>query len=177
MRECFLIKKNVLLILPSSSFNEHEYLIIKRELEKARIGIFIASNSNLLCTGSDGLKVKSDVQLYNIHQSNFAGIILIGGKGVKDYWNNFSVLSAVKSFHEKKKLIGAICSASVIIANANINIECATCYPENKTELEKSGIKYKDEKVIVSENVITGRDPDSAYDFIKTFIYELFKRS
>ncbi len=177
MRNDFLIKKSVLLILPALDFNEHEFLVIKNSLEKAQIEFFIASDSNFLCTGSDGLKVKNDVQLYNIHENNFAGIIFIGGKGIKDYWNNRTIHEIIKKFHEKKKLIGAICSAAVIVANAGLKTECATCYPANKIEIEKAGIKFKDEPVIVSNNIITGRDPQAASDFAKTFIYEIAKRS
>jgi protease I len=175
MSEKFLISNSILLILPSQNFNEEEYLVTSDSLGKAGIKIFIASDSNFLCVGSNGLKVKNDVQLYNIHESNFAGLILIGGKGMRSYWNNSILHSIVRKFVKSKKPVGAICSAPIILAKAGVLTECSTCYPDDRPELEKMGIGYKDESVVSSKKIITAKDPASTKEFIKTFLYELSK--
>ncbi|MDH7604553.1 MAG: DJ-1/PfpI family protein, partial [Melioribacter sp.] len=74
-------------------------------------------------------------------------------------------------------IIGAICSAPVILAKAGIIKKVATCFPDDKKELEKEGIEYKDEPVVIDSNVITGRDPASAPEFISRFLYEISKKS
>lgn len=172
-----MIKKSVLLVLPASGFNEQEFLVISGAIEKANLNLFIASDSHSLCVGSEGLKVKNDVQLYNVHESNFAGLIFIGGKGVKDYWNIPSLLNIARKFNGKSKLIGAICSAAVIPAKAGVVEFCATCYPDDKKELERQGIQFKDEPVVQSKNIITGRDPLAASEFVKLFLHELSKKN
>jgi len=171
-----LIKNSVLLILPAQDFNEQEYLVISNALERAQIKVFIASDANTLCVGSNGLKVKNDVQFYNIHESNFSGIVLIGGNGVKKYWDNSNLYSIARKFQKNRKPVGAICSAVVILAKAGVLSGNATCYPENRKEIEKEGIEFKDEPVIKSKNVITGRDPMAAAEFAKVFLYELAKK-
>jgi protease I len=170
-----LISNSVLLILPAQNFNEEEYLVTIDALEKAEIKIFIASDSNFLCIGSNGLKVKNDVQFYNIHESNFGGLILIGGKGMRSYWNDSILHLTVQKFVKSKKPVGAICSAPIILAKAGVLTECSTCYPDDRHELEKLGIGYKNESVVSSKKVITAKDPSSTKEFIKTFLYELSK--
>jgi len=170
-----LITKSVLLILPAQKFNEEEYLIITNALERAEIKVFLASDSYSLCVGSNGMKVKNDVQLYNIHESNFAGLILMGGSGMRNYWNDPIIQSIVQKFSNSKKPVGAICSAVIILAKAGVLSECAACHSDDQKELEKQGVDYKDLPVVIQKNIITAQNPPAAPEFIKTFLYELAK--
>lgn len=170
-----MISKSVLLILSEKDFNEEEYLVITNALERAGIKIFIASDSYSLCIGSHGLKVKNDIHLFNIHECNFGGLILIGGSGMRKYWDNPLIQSTAQKFAESKKVIGAICSAPIILAKAGLLTGCSTCYPDDKSALEKEGINYKDVPVAVQKNIITAQSPAAAAEFIKTFLYELAK--
>lgn len=170
-----MIKKTVLLILPAQNFNEEEYLIITNSLERAEIKIFIASDSNFLCVGSKGLKVKNDINFYNVHESNFGGLILVGGSGMRSYWNNSSVQSIARKFAVSKKPIGAICSAPIILAKAGLLTECAACYPEDKIELERLGVEYNPSAVVAKKNIITAQEPSSTPEFVKAFLHELSK--
>lgn len=170
-----LKNRSVLIILPAQDFNEQEYLIITNTLERTNIKVFIASDAYALCTGSEGLKVKNDIQLYNVHETNFGGVIFIGGNGVRNYWNNRLLHSIATKFHLKKKPIGAICAAPIILAKAGLITECATCYPDDKKELERTGVEYKDTPIIISNNIITAKDPTTAGEFVKIFLNELAK--
>lgn len=176
MRSNYLINNSILLILPAQDFNEQEYLTISNALLKADKKIFIASDSNSLCVGLNGLKVKNDMKFYNIHERNFGGVIFIGGRGIKNYWNDTLLFSIAQKFNKSNKLIGAICSAPIILARAKIITERATCYPDDKNELEREGIEFKNEPVVINNNIITGRDPSASPEFIRTFLYELSKR-
>lgn len=169
----FLVSKSVLLILPAQNFNEEEYLIIIDALERVCVKIFIASDSYSLCIGSQGLKVKHDVQLYNIHESNFNGLILVGGSGTREYWNNSLIRTVVQKFAHSKKAIGAICSAPIILARAGLLTGSATCFPDDKPALEKEGISYIDTSVVNQKKIITAQNPAATPEFIKTFLYEL----
>ena len=161
-------RNSVLFVLPAKDFNEDEYLVTLNALERTSIKYFIASDSNSLCVGSNGLKVKNDIQFYNIHESNFDGLILIGGKGTREYWNHPVLISTVQKFVKNKKPVGAICSAPIILANAGVISCCATCYPDDRPEIEKQGISYKDESVVSSKKIITAKDPSSTSEFIKS---------
>ncbi|MFH1194233.1 MAG: DJ-1/PfpI family protein [bacterium] len=166
-----VIKKSVLLFLPAEDFNETEFLSVKQMMENSGLKIFIASDANMLCKGSHGLKVKSDVSLYNVNVNSFSAIVIIGGNGIKKYWDNSLLHSIVIRFHKAGKTTSAICSASVVLAKAGLlkGVK-AVCYPENKNEIEREGSEFIDAAVIVSSNIITGRDPQAASEFASRII-------
>lgn len=170
-----LRKQSVLLILPAQNFNETEYLVVSESLRKAGIKTFIASDAVSLCVGSGGLRVKADVSFFNIHEGNFGGAIIIGGSGTREYWNNPAVRSIVKKFSAGGKTIGAICSAPVILAKAGAISEYATCYPDDRKELERSGIEYRDNPVVVNGNVITAQNPAASTEFVARFVHGFLK--
>jgi len=161
-----VINKSVLLVLPAEDFNETEFLSVKSVLISGGLKIFIASDAYSLCTGTSGLKVKADVSLYNVNVNNFSAIAIIGGGGIKKYWNNTLLHSIVIKFYKAGKITSAICSAAAILAKAGLlNGVKAVCYPENRNELEREGAEFIDTAVVESNKIITGRDPQAATEF------------
>lgn len=159
-------KKSILFILPQKDFNEEEYLIIKKIIENSGYNVFIASDSVNLCVGSKNMKVKNDILLYNANEKNFVALILIGGSGTKPYWENKFLHSLIKKFNSEGKTIGAICSASMILAKAGIlqNVT-ATIHNDYKKELISLGIDFKDTPLVIRKNIITANSPSAAVDF------------
>ncbi len=167
-------KKSILLFLSSENFCEQEYLTVKSIMQKNGFSIFISSDANSLCIGGNGLKVRPDVNIYNINKNNFGAFIIIGGKGIIDYWNNPVLKSAILDFFNNGKIVSSICAAGVLLAKSGIlNSKEGTVFPEYKKEFEKSGVVYKDQKVVVSGNIITAQDPSSSVDFINAIINQL----
>ncbi len=164
-------KNSILIFLAANNFSEEEYLIIKRVFLKASKKIFITSDSNTICNGDNGMRVKDDVDFYNVNEKNFSAIVLIGGKGSKDYWDNEQLQNIVQKFKRAGKIVSAICSAPVILARAGLlsNIQ-ATCWSEDKNELIKLGINYNDRSVIAEKGLITSNGPCSAEQFAETVL-------
>jgi len=167
-------EKSILFILPKKKFNETEFLVTKRILERHGFKIFIASDAASLCVGRNGLKIKPDVVFFNMNENNFRGIVFIGGNGVKEYWENRVLHNVAQKFLKQKKLVTAICSAPVILANAGILKKIdATCYPADKQELLKEGGCYLDAPVVVRKYIITARDSESSEEFAETIVAKL----
>jgi len=168
-------KKSVLIFLPAQNFNEQEYLIITDTLENAGYMLFIVSDSPSICSGSNGLKVKNDVMLYNARQENFAGLVIVGGNGTRNYWLNTTLHNLARNFTKNEKPVGAICSAPIVLAKAGLLNNEATCFHEDIKYLEREGIVFKNIPVCKTNRIITGQDPNSASDFVKAFLFELSK--
>ena len=164
-------KNSILIFLPANNFSEEEYTIIRRVFDKAGKQVFITSDSHTVCSSDRGLKVKADTNFFNVNEKNFSAIVLIGGKGSKDYWNNENLHRIVKEFNISGKPVAAICSAPVILARAGLlsNIP-ATCWLEDKNELIKAGINYQDRSVVIEKNIITADGPRSAIQFAESVL-------
>jgi len=164
-------KNSILIFLAANNFSEEEYLIIKRVFLKASKKIFITSDSNTICNGDNGMRVKGDIDFYNVNDKNFSTIVLIGGDGSKQYWDNETLWRIVKNFNASGKVVAAICSASIILARAGLLSKIpATCWSEDKNELIKLGINYNDRSVIAEKGVITSDGPRSAEQFAETVL-------
>jgi protease I len=169
-------QRSILLILPAADFNEQEYLTLKSLLVKKGFNIFIASDANSLCIGKNGLRVRADVNFFNIHAQNFAAIIFIGGEGVRKYWDNNILHKITVDFNKAQKVIAAICSAPVILARAGIlSGRNVTCYPADKKEIEKKETTYKDEPAVVCGNIITAQSPAASPEFANLIVSHLSK--
>lgn len=168
--------KSILFFLPASQFNEIEFTVTKKILKDSGIASFIASDALNLCIGDSGLKVKADVNLYNVHENNFCGFVLIGGKGTKLYWESLLLHKIANNFVNKGKIVAAICNAPIILAKAGVlTNHTATCNFENKMELISAGIDYKDTDVVISKNIITGSKPAAAYEFGSNILYQILR--
>ena len=166
-----ITKNSILIFLSANSFSEEEYLIIKKVFLNAGKRIFITSDSHTVCCGDNGLKVKADTDFYNVNEKNFTAVVLIGGKGSKDYWDNGTLHKIARNFQHAGKIVAAICSAPIILARAGLLSKIpATCWSEDKNELIKLGINYNDRSVIAEKNVITSDGPRSAEQFAETIL-------
>ncbi len=169
-------QRSILLILPASNFNEQEFLTVKNVLGRKNFNIFIASDAHTLCIGSDGLRVRADVNLYNMHVQNFAAVVYIGGEGVRNYWNNLLLQKIASDFNKANKIVAAICSAPIILAKAGVlSDRDVTCYPADKKEIEKTKLSYKDKPVVVCGNIITAQSPEASSEFANVIVSHLSK--
>jgi protease I len=165
-------KNSFLMFLPKKEFNEEEFTIVKKRLLKAGKQVFITSDDHFVCTGSKGMKVKSDTSFFNVNVNNFSSLILIGGTGSRNYWRNELLHRIVRKFYDSKKVIAAICSSPIILAKVGIlQSKKATCNSEDKFELTNIGIDYQDRNVVADENIITADSSLSAVQFVEAILY------
>lgn len=166
-----ITQNSILIFLSANSFSEEEYLIIRKVFIKAGKRIFITSDSHSVCSGDNGLKVKADTDFYNVNDKNFSAVVLIGGKGSKDYWDNETLHKIARNFQGAGKIVAAICSAPIILARAGLLSKIpATCWYEDKNELINLGIEYKDRSIIAENAVVTADGPRSAEQFAETVL-------
>jgi len=166
-----ITQNSILIFLSANNFSEEEYLIIRKVIIKAGKRIFITSDSHSVCNGDNGLKVKADTDFYNVNDKNFSAIVLIGGKGSKDYWDNETLHKIARNFQGAGKIVAAICSAPIILARAGLLSKIpATCWYEDKNELINLGIEYKDRSIIAENAVVTADGPRSAEQFAETVL-------
>ena len=63
-------KKSILLFLAAENFCEQEFLTVKNIFLRKGFNLFISSDANSLCVGGNGMKVKPDVNIYNINKNS-----------------------------------------------------------------------------------------------------------
>ena len=146
------------LILYADGFEDVEALATRDVLVRAKIDVMDVkiNESEQLVTSSHKVSISGFKSIKNINVDEFNAIILPGGsRGVNNLLNSNEVIELVKEFHNKNKLVCAICAAPMVLDKAGIlENKRFTCYPSCEVGLK--GI-YTGEEVVVLDKLITAR--------------------
>ncbi|NQU82801.1 MAG: DJ-1/PfpI family protein, partial [Parcubacteria group bacterium] len=98
------------------------------------------------------------------------------GSGAMKDLDNKDVYKIAQQAIDKDKLVGAICIASAILANAGVlKGKKATVWSSNMDKsavklLEKGGADYKEDAVVIDGKIITANGPEQARRFAETML-------
>jgi protease I len=166
----------VVFVIAKSNFRDEELFHTKEELESKGIETVIASIEKGPCLGSRGATAEAELSLEEIDSEEFDGIVFVGGAGAQAYFNNQTALNLAKKFFKEKKVVGAICIAPSILANAGLlKGKKVTSFPSEESNLKEKGAIYSGKPVESDGKIITANGPGAARDFgVK--IAELLKK-
>ena len=171
--EVILVKK-VALIIAEKVFRDEEYKIPKEVFEHAGMKVVTVSTTKQTAVGKLGLEVKPDALITEIQATDFDAVVFIGGGGAKQYFDDPTAHALALDTMQQDKLLGAICIAPVILANAGLlRGKRATVFPDGEDMLNEGGAHYTGKRVEVDGRIITGNGPDAAEEFAETILKRL----
>ena len=133
----------------------------------------------LLCGGKDsviptsfGHSMQADLLLEDVDPTDFAALALPGGFarfGYFDTKDDDTVMSLIRAFDLDNKPIAAVCTGSLLLAEAGIlKGKKATTYAQEQgrwqKQLQAMGVKLTLDSPYIDGNIITSSDPASAID-------------
>ncbi|MFQ6095903.1 MAG: DJ-1/PfpI family protein, partial [Candidatus Bathyarchaeia archaeon] len=136
-------------------------------LEQAGAIIVIASDQKDTAEGVLGMKVDVEVSLDQVKVDEYDAIIYVGGPGTPDHlWGNQYAIEIAREAYKRDKVIGAICLAPGVLAEAGIlEGKRATVFSAAIEKLEQAGCTYVDQNVVKDGNIITANGPGAAEEF------------
>ncbi|EGT52758.1 hypothetical protein CAEBREN_25608 [Caenorhabditis brenneri] len=159
--------KSALVVLAAEGAEEMEVIITGDVLERGGIKVTYAGLS-----GSDpvrcarGARIVPNASLDEVKHQKFDIVILPGGQpGSNTLAENDDVGRVLKKQFESGGYIGAICAAPIALSSHGIKTDVLTSHPSVKDILVKAGYKYLEDRVVVSDKVITSRGPGTAFEF------------
>ncbi len=171
-----LANKKIAMIIAFRDFRDEEYFIPKQTLESAGAEVKTISTSLGTAVGKLGGEAKVDLLLKDLNPLDFEAVLFVGGPGAYKYIEDEIAHKVAKETVQSGKLLGAICIAPVILANAGVlEGKKATVW---SAPLDKSGVKilkekgaiYEDSKVVVDGKIITANGPAAAREFAEKII-------
>jgi protease I len=158
--------KRVLMVIASNNFRDEEYAEPRKVLEDAGARVTVASSSLDTSKGKLGLEVKPDLLIGAVRESDYDGIVFVGGGGSKEYFDNTVAHALAQNFYTHGKLTSAICIAPAILANAGLlNKKKATSFPSSEEILKAKGAAYTGSSVERDGTIVTGVGPEAAKQF------------
>ncbi|GAC99172.1 hypothetical protein PHSY_006771 [Pseudozyma hubeiensis SY62] len=167
------------LILIAEGTEESEFTIVYDLLVRASVSTTSAlvNSSSSSCnyvTCSRGVRIVPDLTLTDLtggKSFDYDCIVIPGGAGgAKAIAEKESVTDLIAAMYGKGKIVAAICAGTLAIKAAGVGKDAAvTSHPSVKAELDKE-YTYKEERVVVSDKLVTSRAPGTAFEFALTLV-------
>src|SRR5258708_6057932 len=109
---------NVVFIVASKDYQPIEYQIPKHLIEQAGYHVITASDEAGTIVASDGTQNSAEINLTQIDIGTTQALVLIGGGGALEHLDNQLVYNLLKKASDAHLVIGAICIATRILAQA-----------------------------------------------------------
>jgi protease I len=170
------LKGKNIAILATDGFEQSELEKPKSALEAAGARTQVVSPKDDKIKGWDkkdwGKEVKVDVPLNSANPSQYDALLLPGGVMNPDQLRmNPDAVRFVKSFFDEGKPVASICHGPWMLVEADaVRGRTVTSWPSLKTDIKNAGGTWVDQEVIVSNGVVTSRNPDDIPAFNREMI-------
>jgi protease I len=166
--------KKVAFIIGNKGYEDSEFSVPKKMVEKAGGETKVFSISKGKAYGMYGQITDISYVLDDIRVPDFDAIIFVGGSGTRVYLENPKAHKIAQDAVKNHKVLGAICWAPVILANAKVlDGKMATVHPNQEKRFQSAACIYTGDKVTVDGKIITANGPESSVLFGKAIIEAL----
>src|SRR5690606_35505653 len=116
----------------------------------------------------------ADVGASEVKAADFDAVVIPGGGAPEALRINDDVVRFVREVNEDGKLIAGICHGPQVMISADIlKGKAATSFIGIRDDVKLAGADYRDEEVVVSENLVTSRTPKDEPAFILEILAKL----
>ncbi len=170
------MNKKILMIIASQNFRDEELLIPKKLFEKEGYQVVIASSSLKPAKGMLGALITPQILIDQVNVDDYDAIVFVGGVGAQEYFHNSVAHKIAREAVAKGKVLGAICLAPRILAEAGVlKGKKATVWQSEGKALEDKGAIYTGKPVEIDGKIVTGAGPFAAEEFAKAILNLLTK--
>jgi len=162
----FMVDRQVVMVIAFKGFRDEELFDTQKELENACVKTVVASTQLGNATGVLGGIAEATRVIGQIKVDEFDGIVFVGGGGAGIYFNDYKAQELAREFNAKGKVVGAICIAPSILANAGmLKGKKATAFPSEEGNLRENGAVWTGQDVAVDGKIVTANGPKTAKEF------------
>jgi 4-methyl-5(b-hydroxyethyl)-thiazole monophosphate biosynthesis len=159
-----------ILIPLAEGFEEIEAVTNIDVLRRAGLDVITAGIGSKNIEGDHGIKVEADTVISEIDTADLDAVVLPGGMpGAANLRDSNELRNIIKKLNEENKLCAAVCAAPIVLEAAGIlDGKKATSYPGFDKDMPSCN--YQEDRVVIDGNLITGRGPGVAMEFVMTIV-------
>lgn len=137
--------------------------------------VIIGNAKGVVCEGKKKtVSYQTELAAGEANASDFDAVVIPGGGAPEELRVNQGTVDFVKALNSQTKIIAGICHGPQVMISADIlQGKELTCYIGIRDDVINSGAKYRDEEVVVSQNIITSRTPKDEPAFIREILAKL----
>jgi protease I len=158
--------KKAVLIVSRENFRDEELFETRRVLTEAGVKTVVASTKIGAIRGMLGRLAEATILVKEVVVDDYDAVVFIGGSGATEYFNNRFAWNIARETVQKKKVLGAICIAPAVLANAGLlNGVRSTSFLSERDRLQRAGALYTGVPVERDGLIITGSGPMASVQF------------
>lgn len=167
-------KGKILMVLSPQDYQQDELDIPMAYFVSENYDVFLASKGVRTATAMNGANVSIDLDLKGLDPSPYGAVVFVGGEGV--YYLKLNedpdYIDLAKKAVSQKKLVGAICLAPWILADANL-LQGKRATAAETDHIKSKGAVVAEEPVVRDGNIITANGPDASQEFAEAIVSAL----
>lgn len=158
--------KQAVLIVGRENFRDEELFETRRVLTEAGVKTVVASTKTGAVRGMLGRVTEATILVNELRVDDYDAVIFVGGAGALEYFESRIAWNIARDAVQKRKVLGAICIAPAILANAGLLKGVrVTGFPTERDRLLSAGAFYTGAPVERDGLIITGDGPMAAILF------------
>lgn len=169
-----MVTKKALFVVASSDYQPVEYQVPKNLLEQAGFTVVTASDAPGTAQATDHSTTPIDILIQDVIITDYDGIFFIGGAGALKHLDNHSSYTLITKAAQAKKVIGAICISTRILAHSGILKDKQATGWNGDNELgaiyQEHRIHYVPKDVVVDGRIVTATGPNAAREYAEMVI-------
>jgi protease I len=136
--------------------------------------IIVGLEKDEICNGKNGTSYTIEAVASELNANDVDAVVIPGGGAPEALRVNEDIVRFVKEANQQGKVIAGICHGPQVMISADIlKGKAATSYIGIRDDVKLAGAEYKDEEVVVGENIITSRTPKDEPAFIREILAKL----
>jgi protein deglycase len=167
------MKRKAIIIL-ADGFEEIEAITVIDVLRRAGVEVSVCGLDEKMVKGSKGIVIEADKRFEGNEDGCDACILPGGMPGAENLASSNKLKNILLDINEQGKIIAAICAApAIVLAPLGIlDNRSATCYPGMEDGFSDT-TDYKENDVVIDDNIITSRGPATALKFAIAIVNKL----
>ena len=158
-----------ILIFIEDGYEDMELMYPKYRLQEAGYHVVVAGpQAGHKYVGKHGYPCSSDAAIADMRESDFAGVVLVGGWAPDKLRRDPRVTRLIAAFHQSGKLVAAICHGGWMAISSGVYKGVkVTGSLGIKDDLTNAGAIFESAPVVLDRNFVSSRNPDDLPYFMQ----------
>ncbi len=167
-------RAKILMVLSPQQYQEEELNVPRDYFLSKGYSVVLASKGVKTAMGMDGGRIQVDLDLEEVELSDYIAVVFVGGEGIYSLKLNEDpdYQALARSTSAQEKLMGAICLAPCILADAGL-LKGKRATASDTDHIKSKGAVVSDEAVVRDGNIITGNGPLASQEFAEAIVSAL----
>lgn len=168
------LKDKKIAIFTENMFEDIELWYPYLRMKEAGAEVDVIAPRKKTYKGKNGLSIKADLRIEKTKSKKYDALIIPGGYSPDYMRRSDKMVEFAKEMGESGKIVAAICHGPWMLASAGLlKDKEVSSFFSIKDDLENAGAKWKSREVVVSDNIVTSRNPNDLPAFCRTVIEKL----